>query len=150
MTQLIDVLALYRFGHIPLWWFRLLSVVVLAASEGCWALLRSPPPMPVGSAAGAPSTPAAPTHNQVAWAAHVCGALVGIPLAFLVFTGKIYIHDTSTLLQYEFNIFEPELMMLCVFRRERGTTPRANRPRCICGCVDGQLCTCRALLHLLG
>ncbi|XP_026329467.1 protein rhomboid-like [Hyposmocoma kahamanoa] len=74
-----------RFGYIPLWWFRPLSVVVLAASEGCWALLRSPPPALVDYTAGMPLTP---SHNHIAWAAHVCGALVGIPLAFLVFTGE--------------------------------------------------------------
>ncbi|XP_049867215.1 protein rhomboid-like [Pectinophora gossypiella] len=65
-----------RFGHIPLWWFRPLSVVVLAASEASWALLRAP-----GAAAAAP-------RDHVAWAAHIFGAAVGVPLAFLVFTGE--------------------------------------------------------------
>ncbi|CAH0718671.1 unnamed protein product, partial [Brenthis ino] len=63
-----------RFGHIPLWWFRPLSVVVLGASEGCWALLREPDPQA--------------TNNHVAWAAHVLGAAVGIPLGFVAFTGE--------------------------------------------------------------
>ncbi|CAH2238785.1 rhomboid-related protein 2-like [Pararge aegeria] len=63
-----------RFGHIPLWWFRPLSVVVLGASEGCWALLRAPEPHV--------------SYHHVAWAAHALGAAVGVPLAFLVFTGE--------------------------------------------------------------
>ncbi|CAK1552710.1 unnamed protein product [Leptosia nina] len=63
-----------RFGHIPLWWFRPLSVVVLGASEGCWALLRAPD--------------AGNYNNHVAWAAHVLGAAVGVPLGFLVFNGE--------------------------------------------------------------
>ncbi|XP_068629889.1 protein rhomboid-like [Battus philenor] len=66
-----------RFGHIPLWWFRPLSVVVLAASEASWALLREPP------------TPATRQHyGHVAWAAHVMGAAVGVPLGLLVFEGE--------------------------------------------------------------
>ncbi|XP_023947510.2 rhomboid-related protein 2 [Bicyclus anynana] len=63
-----------RFGHIPLWWFRPLSVMVLGASEGCWALVRTPDPQLSAS--------------HVAWAAHALGAAVGVPLAFLVFTGE--------------------------------------------------------------
>lgn len=65
-----------RFGHIPLWWFRPLSVLVLGLSEGCWALVRG-----AGEGAGAAA-------EHVAWAAHVLGAAVGVPLAFLVFTGQ--------------------------------------------------------------
>nr|XP_034840430.1 LOW QUALITY PROTEIN: rhomboid-related protein 2-like [Maniola hyperantus] len=64
----------HRFGHIPLWWFRPLSVVVLGVSEGCWALLRAPGPKV--------------SYNHVAWAAHALGAASGVPLAFLVFTGE--------------------------------------------------------------
>ncbi|XP_047528176.1 protein rhomboid-like [Vanessa atalanta] len=62
-----------RFGHIPLWWFRPLSVLVLGASEGCWALMRTPDPHV--------------TYN-VAWAAHALGAAVGVPLGFVVFKGE--------------------------------------------------------------
>ncbi|KAI5634483.1 rhomboid family domain-containing protein [Phthorimaea operculella] len=69
-----------RFGYIPLWWFRPLSVVVLAASEATWTLLVAPP----GSAAAE----AASSQGHVAWAAHVFGAFIGVPLAFLVFTGE--------------------------------------------------------------
>ncbi|XP_072944171.1 rhomboid-related protein 2-like [Epargyreus clarus] len=61
-----------RFGHVPLWWFRPLSVVVLGVSEGCWALAQ---PRGAGLA-------------QVAWAAHALGAAAGVPLGFLVFTGE--------------------------------------------------------------
>lgn len=72
-----------RFGHIPLWWFRPLSVVVLSASEGYCALLPSvPPPQSAAAAARAPPS----TH--IAWSAHVLGAAAGIPLAFIVFTGE--------------------------------------------------------------
>ncbi|VVC98565.1 unnamed protein product [Leptidea sinapis] len=63
-----------RFGYIPLWWFRPLSVVVLGTSEGCWAMLRV--------------TDEETNYNHVAWAAHVLGAAVGVPLAFLVFNGE--------------------------------------------------------------
>ncbi|XP_047988788.1 rhomboid-related protein 2-like isoform X1 [Leguminivora glycinivorella] len=64
-----------RFGHIPLWWFRPLSVVVLATSETLsWVLLRTP----------ADAWAVAP----VAWSAHALGAAVGIPVGFLVFTGE--------------------------------------------------------------
>ncbi|XP_063360094.1 rhomboid-related protein 2-like isoform X1 [Cydia amplana] len=65
-----------RFGHIPLWWFRPLSVVVLATSETLsWVLLR---------------TPAGAWHDEVpvAWSAHALGAAVGIPIGFLVFSGE--------------------------------------------------------------
>ncbi|XP_013182363.1 PREDICTED: rhomboid-related protein 2 [Papilio xuthus] len=66
-----------RFGHVPLWWFRPLSVLVLGASEASWALLREPP------------TPAtAATYSHVAWAAHVLGAAAGLPLGFLIFDGE--------------------------------------------------------------
>ncbi|KAG6457256.1 protein rhomboid [Manduca sexta] len=72
-----------RFGHIPLWWFRPLSVLVLGASEGCWALLRS-------SESFNNSLPRSHvrSYDHVAWSAHSLGAAVGIPLAFLVFTGE--------------------------------------------------------------
>ncbi|KAJ2952406.1 hypothetical protein O0L34_g6714 [Tuta absoluta] len=70
-----------RFGYIPLWWFRPLSVVVLAASEATWTLLVAPP----GSAA---ADAASSSQEHVAWAAHVFGAFIGVPLAFLVFTGE--------------------------------------------------------------
>ncbi|XP_063822213.1 rhomboid-related protein 1-like [Ostrinia nubilalis] len=63
-----------RFGHIPLWWFRPLSVVVLGASEACWAAAHAPP------------VPARDDH--VAWSAHVLGAVVGVPVAFIVFHGE--------------------------------------------------------------
>ncbi|CAG4906285.1 unnamed protein product [Colias eurytheme] len=63
-----------RFGHIPLWWFRPLSVVVLGASEVCWAFIR----VSEGNA----------SSNHVAWAAHTLGAAVGVPLGFLVFNGE--------------------------------------------------------------
>ncbi|CAG5010953.1 unnamed protein product [Parnassius apollo] len=77
-----------RFGHIPLWWFRPLSVVVLGASEGCWALLRAPPMLPaLASSAG---SHAPPNYDHVAWAAHVLGATVGVPLSFIVFNGENY------------------------------------------------------------
>ncbi|CAH0604486.1 unnamed protein product [Chrysodeixis includens] len=72
-----------RFGNIPLWWFRPLSVLVLGASEACWALVRPPPP--VGGAAAAH---AQGSYEYIAWAAHVLGAAIGVPLAFLVFTGE--------------------------------------------------------------
>ncbi|CAG9585911.1 unnamed protein product [Danaus chrysippus] len=62
-----------RFGHIPLWWFRPLSVVVLGASELCWALLQAPDQK---------------ESNHVAWGAHALGAAVGVPLAFIAFTGE--------------------------------------------------------------
>ncbi|XP_045542925.1 protein rhomboid [Papilio machaon] len=66
-----------RFGHVPLWWFRPLSVAVLGASEASWALLRAPP------------TPAtAATYSHVAWAAHALGAAAGLPLGFLIFDGE--------------------------------------------------------------
>ncbi|PZC74587.1 protein rhomboid [Helicoverpa armigera] len=72
-----------RFGHIPLWWFRPLSVLVLGTSEACWALVRASP------AAGAPAAAHAhASYEYVAWAAHIFGAAVGIPLAYLVFTGE--------------------------------------------------------------
>ncbi|KAJ8725329.1 hypothetical protein PYW08_003512 [Mythimna loreyi] len=61
-----------RFGHIPLWWFRPLSVLVLGTSELCWSLARAAPWD-------------APT---AAWAAHILGAAAGLPLAFIVFTGE--------------------------------------------------------------
>ncbi|XP_041977235.1 rhomboid-related protein 2-like [Aricia agestis] len=59
-----------RYGHVPLWWFRPLSVLVLGASEGV-ALLHAP-------SDGSP----------VAWPAHVFGALLGLLLGFIVFTGE--------------------------------------------------------------
>lgn len=77
---------LYRFGHIPLWWFRPLSVLVLGASEGCWALVRSTPPVPNMPAAAHAQT----NDEHVAWSAHALGAAVGVPLAFIVFTGNLY------------------------------------------------------------
>ncbi|CAB3252153.1 unnamed protein product [Arctia plantaginis] len=75
----------FRYGHVPLWWFRPLSVVVLGTSELCWALIREAPMEEVQAAA-----PAATTQEYVAWSAHILGAAVGVPLAFLVFTGENY------------------------------------------------------------
>ncbi|XP_075992932.1 rhomboid-related protein 2-like [Anticarsia gemmatalis] len=72
-----------RFGHIPLWWFRPLSVVVLGTSEMCWALMQASPP-----AGGHAAAQAHGSYEYVAWGAHILGAAVGIPLAFLVFTGE--------------------------------------------------------------
>lgn len=72
-----------RYGHIPLWWFRPLSVLVLGTSEMCWALMRESPPTGGHAAAQASSS-----QEYVAWAAHALGAAVGVPLAFLVFTGE--------------------------------------------------------------
>ncbi|CAH0747957.1 unnamed protein product [Diatraea saccharalis] len=46
-----------RFGHIPLWWFRPLSVLVLGASEGCWALVRAAPAAAAQAQARAPPPP---------------------------------------------------------------------------------------------
>ncbi|GBP32029.1 Protein rhomboid [Eumeta japonica] len=66
-----------RFGHVPLWWFRPLSVVVLSASEGCWALVGTDAPASFASLA-----------SRVAWSAHMTGALAGVPLGFVVFTGE--------------------------------------------------------------
>ncbi|KAJ0180207.1 hypothetical protein K1T71_003611 [Dendrolimus kikuchii] len=71
-----------RYGHIPLWWFRPLSVVVLGVSEACWALMRSP------TVSGAASAHAQTSFEHVAWSAHAMGAAVAAPLAFLVFTGE--------------------------------------------------------------
>ncbi|CAH2074781.1 unnamed protein product, partial [Iphiclides podalirius] len=68
-----------KFGHIPLWWFRPLSVVVLATSEISWALLRAPPTAATRA-----------NYGHVAWAAHVLGAAVGVPLSFVVFDGENY------------------------------------------------------------
>ncbi|XP_045446032.1 rhomboid-related protein 2-like [Melitaea cinxia] len=62
-----------RYGHIPLWWFRPLSMVVLGASEGCWALIRAPDAKAV---------------YNVAWSAHALGAAVGVPLGFIIFKGE--------------------------------------------------------------
>ncbi|CAH3878413.1 unnamed protein product [Pieris brassicae] len=64
-----------RFGHIPLWWFRPLSVVVLGASEVWWAVVR---------AGGGTSD----SGYHVAWAAHALGAASGLPLGFLIFNGE--------------------------------------------------------------
>lgn len=74
-----------RHGHISLWWFRPLSVLVLGASEVCWALVRTP------AAARAPpgGEHMHSPYEYVAWAAHILGAVVGVPLAFVVFTGKL-------------------------------------------------------------
>ncbi|XP_035436228.1 rhomboid-related protein 1 [Spodoptera frugiperda] len=73
-----------RHGHISLWWFRPLSVLVLGASEVCWALVRTP------AAARAPpgGEHMHSPYEYVAWAAHILGAVVGVPLAFVVFTGE--------------------------------------------------------------
>ncbi|XP_013195810.2 rhomboid-related protein 2 [Amyelois transitella] len=65
-----------KFGHIPLWWFRPLSVIVLGASETCWALMRGPITSP-----GALRS----QQDNVAWSSHVLGAAIGIPLAFIIF-----------------------------------------------------------------
>lgn len=56
---------------------------MLGASEACWALVRPPPP-----AGGAAAAHAQGSYEYIAWAAHVLGAAIGVPLAFLVFTGK--------------------------------------------------------------
>lgn len=48
--------------------------MVLAMSEGSWALLHAPAPVL--------------EEQQVAWAAHALGAAIGVPLAFLLFTGN--------------------------------------------------------------
>lgn len=59
-------------------------MVVLGASEGFWAVMRA---SPEGSGATAGHPPA--SYEHVAWAAHVLGAAVGVPLAFIVFTGEL-------------------------------------------------------------
>lgn len=56
---------------------------MLGASEGCWALVRAAP----SAAAGGAAARAHVSYEHVAWAAHVLGAAVGVPLAFIVFTG---------------------------------------------------------------
>ncbi|XP_037973402.2 rhomboid-related protein 2 [Plutella xylostella] len=70
-----------RFGHIPLWWFRPLSVVVLSASEGLCSLWAR-------DLEGVSWSGGAGDQDRVAWSAHALGALVGVPLGFLVFTGE--------------------------------------------------------------
>ncbi|KAM3961784.1 rhomboid-related protein 1 [Aphomia sociella] len=66
-----------RFGNIPLWWFRPLSVVVLVASEAFWALIRS--------SATQESLIHAQQQEPVAWSAHLLGAAIGVPLGFVIF-----------------------------------------------------------------
>lgn len=58
---------------------------MLGASEGCWALVRSPP---VSAAGDLATARAHDNFDHVAWSAHALGAAIGVPLAFLVFTGK--------------------------------------------------------------
>ncbi|XP_059061252.1 rhomboid-related protein 1-like [Achroia grisella] len=66
-------------GSIPYWWFRPLSVVVLLGSEGVWMLLHPAPAMDLLKSQ---------LHvNPVAWSAHLTGAVVGVPLGFLIFKG---------------------------------------------------------------
>lgn len=82
-----------RFGHIPLWWFRPLSVVVLATSEVCWALLRAPPTAATRA-----------NYGHVAWAAHVLGAAIGIPLSFVVFDGEWSMYCLSSVADYPLGV----------------------------------------------
>lgn len=93
-------------------------MIVLGASEGCWALVRAAP------AASAPAPARAQSVEHVAWAAHALGAAVGVPLAFIVFTGEQQ-HTLKNSLTFE---LERELPHGRVWLRHEKAVSTGNIP----------------------